>query len=53
MKIVHLGNKIRPDGAVSAKCYPKPRKIDMTRASWTSRDEEVTCPRCLDFIKQR
>lgn len=45
-KIVHRAGKTRPDGAVSAQCFAKPRPIDLKRATWTLRREAVTCPKC-------
>lgn len=46
-KLVHRAGKIRPDGAVSARCFKRPRAIDMKRASWTTTAAGVTCPNCL------
>lgn len=47
VKPVHFAQAIRADGAVSALCAPRPRRIDLTRAIWTIRREAVTCKRCL------
>lgn len=44
---------IREDGAVSALCFKRPRKIDLTRSSWTIRDEAVTCSKCLALLAKR
>ena len=49
-RLVHRGDKIRADGAVSAMCFSTPRAIDLGRASWTNRDEAVTCKKCLLLI---
>lgn len=51
-KPVHMADKIRPDGAVSAKCYPRPRKIDLSRATWTLRPEAVTCAKCKAVMER-
>lgn len=45
-KIYHRAKLIDPDGDVSALCATKPRAIDLSRASWTTRPEAVTCPKC-------
>lgn len=46
----HRGDKIDPKGRVSALCFPKPRAIDMTRATWVMSDGAVTCPKCRALI---
>jgi hypothetical protein len=46
-KIIHRGDKIRLDGAVSARCFASARAIDLKRATWTLRDDAVTCPKCI------
>jgi hypothetical protein len=46
-KVYHRAGKIRPDGAVSAACFSPPRKIDLSRASWTFLPAQVTCPKCM------
>lgn len=51
-RIYHRGSLINPRGGVSALCFAKPRAIDMKRATWTNRDEAVTCPKCLALIKR-
>jgi hypothetical protein len=43
-KVIHLAGMMRDDGAVSAACSPKPRPIDLRRATWTIRRDAVTCP---------
>jgi hypothetical protein len=45
-KLIHRASLIRSDGSVSAKCFAKPKPIDLKRATWTNRDEAVTCPKC-------
>jgi hypothetical protein len=47
----HRATKIREDGSVSALCFKSPRAIDMRRATWTIRDEAVTCPKCLEVTR--
>ena len=42
----HRAGKIDPKGRVSALCFPKPRAIDMKRATWVMNDDAVTCPKC-------
>ena len=46
-KIVHRASRIRSDGAVSALCFARPRPINLNVASWTNRDEAVTCKKCI------
>jgi hypothetical protein len=52
-RVRHWANKIRSDGAASAACFTAPRAIDMTRATWTSRPEAATCPKCRKIIDAR
>lgn len=52
-KPVHRAKGIRGDGAVSALCFRGPRPIDLSRASWTLRDDGVTCKRCLKKMAER
>ena len=52
-KPYHMAKGIREDGAVSALCSRRPRRIDLTRASWTNRVEAVTCAKCLKIIGAR
>ena len=49
----HRGDKIDPRGRVSALCFPKPRAIDMKRATWVMTDDAVTCPKCRALIAER
>lgn len=48
-KVVHMACKVTHSGAVSALCFSKPRAIDLSKATWTTRDEAVTCPKCKRF----
>lgn len=52
-RTVHRADKIRSDGAVSALCFSAPRAIDLGRATWTNRDEAVTCPKCLRILEAK
>lgn len=52
-KPIHRAKLISPDGRVSPLCAAKPRAINLKRASWSNRDEAVTCPRCLKIIAER
>lgn len=51
MKVCHKARHVSDRGNVSALCYSKPRAINLSRASWTLRDEAVTCRRCRALIK--
>lgn len=44
-RVYHYAAKTSEAG-VSALCFKVPRAIDMKRASWTLREEAVTCPKC-------
>lgn len=46
----HRADKIDQRGRVSALCFQQRRAIDMKRASWTTSDIGVTCPKCLERI---
>jgi hypothetical protein len=46
---VHRGHKASIKG-VSALCFKRPRAIDLRVATWTNRDEAVTCPKCLAIL---
>lgn len=52
-RIVHRADLINSTGGVSALCFPKPHPINMRRATWTNRDEAVTCPKCKKRIAER
>jgi hypothetical protein len=45
---IHLATLIDERGKVSALCFRSPRAINLKRATWTIRDDAVTCPKCLD-----
>lgn len=45
-RAVHMAGKIAEDGGVSARCFARPRKIDMSRETWTTDPAAVTCPGC-------
>ena len=51
MKKIHRAALIAPTGAVSARCFRRPRAIRLSQASWTIRDEAVTCKRCLEIAR--
>ena len=51
-KIVHMAGKINSKGYVSALCYAKSRKIDLTKESWTIRLEAVTCKPCKRLARK-
>lgn len=46
-KPIHMADKVAPCGDVSAKCYKRPRAIDLRKASWALEWKRVTCPKCL------
>lgn len=52
-RVYHRAALIDGQGRVSALCSPKPRAINMKRATWTNRDEAVTCPKCIAAIKAK
>lgn len=52
-KIIHRGTMVDPDGNVSALCFRTPHAIDLRKASWTTRDEAVTCSKCQLVMKHR
>jgi hypothetical protein len=49
-KIVHKADRVSISGAVSALCFKKPRAINLKLASWTNRDEAVTCKACKKVL---
>ncbi len=51
--VLHRAAKINDRGDVSALCFTRPRAIDLRRATWTNRDEAVTCPKCLSLLRGR
>ncbi len=52
-KIVHRAKHLHPDGSVSPLCATSTRAINTRRASWTLRDDAVTCKRCLSCLKTK
>ena len=52
-KIYHYAAKINAEGGVSALCFVTPRAIDLSRASWTIRENAVTCRKCKRAIANR
>jgi hypothetical protein len=49
-KFYHRAHLMDDRGNVSALCFKFPRAISGRRASWTIRDEAVTCPKCLTVL---
>ena len=50
MKTIHMADKVNERGGVSAKCFERPRAIDLKRSTWTLRLEAITCRKCLRTI---
>ncbi len=50
--LLHKAKHFATDGSgnVSALCFVRPRRIDMKKASWTTTDAAVTCPRCRKIL---
>lgn len=53
MKTVHLASKIDQHGNVSALCFKRPRKIDLSKEIWTLRIEAATCKGCIAAHKAK
>ncbi len=51
-KVYHRAHLVSERG-VSALCFRRPRSIDLRRATWTNRDDAVTCKKCLAIIAER
>jgi len=51
-KIYHKAKKVNAKGQVSALCFTSERAINLTKASWTNRNEAVTCQKCLRVLEQ-
>lgn len=51
MTIYHKASMIHPNGGVSALCFSRPLAINLRKASWTIRNEAVTCTKCLALMK--
>lgn len=47
----HKADKFNQKGGVSALCYKRPRSINLSQASWTLADSEVTCLKCRAIIE--
>ena len=45
-KPVHRAAMVNQAGGMSALCFAKPRAINLRLATWTIRDEAVTCAKC-------
>lgn len=52
-KVYHRAALIHPNGSVSALCFKTPHAIDLSKATWTNRDEAVTCPKCLRLMEAK
>lgn len=52
-KLYHRASLINGHGHVSALCFKEPRAIVLSRASWTMRDEAVTCKKCQKKMAER
>ena len=50
-KLIHMADKVAPDGRMSAKCFTSPRAISLSRATWTIRPDAVTCPKCRAILE--
>lgn len=51
-RLVHMAAGLSRNGDVSARCYRRPRPINLKRATWTLRLSAVTCPRCKKIIRK-
>lgn len=49
-RLRHLATLVSELG-VSARCFKKPRAIDMTIATWTTDLDAVTCPKCKKAMR--
>ena len=52
-KLVHRAAMLDEFGNASALCFAKPRAINLRIASWTIRDEAVTCEKCKRAMASR
>ncbi len=52
VRVYHKAAEVNEKGDVSAVCYAKPRRIDLSRATWTFRWEAVTCQKCLSKMRE-
>lgn len=53
MRVYHRGYLVNQRGGVSALCFKSPRAISLGKATWTNRDEAVSCPKCLKVMEAR
>ena len=53
LRVAHMGQKVNALGDVSALCFVKPRAIDLKRATWTLREQTVSCPKCRRLLEER
>lgn len=51
-KVMHKADRVSISGKVSALCFKKPRAINLKLASWTNRDEAVTCKACKERLSE-
>jgi len=51
VKLIHHADKVSPGGQVSARCFDPPHAINLRRATWTFREEAVTCIKCRRVIE--
>jgi hypothetical protein len=49
VKTVHRAALCNESGDVTSRCAPM-RVVNLKRATWTIRDEAVTCARCLAWM---
>jgi hypothetical protein len=49
-KKCHMAYQVNEKGGVTALCFLSPRAINLKVATWTNREEDVTCPKCLEQI---
>ena len=53
-KVTHLAKSLNGAGMVSAECFGKRRRpIDLSKETWTTRPEAVTCSKCLARIRSK
>jgi hypothetical protein len=52
-KVIHRASLVNKKGDVSSLCYKHPRAINLKQASWTNRDDAVTCPKCITLLATR
>ena len=53
MKKYHMAHLVSNRGDMSALCFSTPRPIDLSKASWTLRQEAVTCGKCQQKLRER